>query len=660
MNNNSLTNIANAIRVLSADAVQTANSGHPGLPLGCADIASALWTSTLVHTPQNYQWVNRDRFVLSAGHGSMLIYSLLHLFGYNLPMEELKNFRQLHSKTPGHPEYGYTEGIETTTGPLGQGVANAVGMALASKINAKKYNTAEHTIIDNHIYTLASDGCMMEGVACESSSLAGHLCLDNLTIIYDSNQITIEGSTNLAFSEDVAKRYEAYGWDTIKVDGHNTSQVTQALKQSRKSSKPTLIFAQTTIGQGAPTKFGTHTVHGAPLGQKETDAMRKKLGFSKAFQIPETTYQVCKEVVEKNNKIYQQWQKTFEKWAIQNPKLKQQWDKSTNQELPNLEFPEFEQNSEIASRKSSYQVLNKISSQIDYLYGGSADLDCSNLTRMENLGDINTSLFEGRNLHFGVREHAMGAICNGMQLYGNLRVYCATFLVFSDYMRASIRLATLMKLPIIYIFTHDSLFVGEDGPTHQPIEHKASLEAIPNLTVIRPADANEVKMAWKVALQRKDSPTALLLSRQNLKTYSNSRPPVEKGAYIIKNEKDSSYIDLILMAAGSEVSLCLEAAKILEEQNLSVRVVSMPSVRLFEEQTLEYKESVFPSSAEKRFAVDYGCSQSWYRYTGLEGDIFALDSFGESAPGGQVAEHFGFTPENIAKKASDVLRVQLD
>ena len=660
MNHNFLIKVANAIRVLSADGVQKANSGHPGLPLGCADIAAALWSNLLINNPKDSNWVNRDRFVLSAGHGSMLIYSLLHLFGYEVSIEDLKNFRQLNSNTPGHPEYGYTHGVETTTGPLGQGIANAVGMALASKIHQKKYNTANHKIIDNHIYTLCGDGCMMEGVAAEAASLAGHLVLDNLTIIYDSNKITIEGSTDLAFSENVGQRFEAYDWNVVEVDGHNIQEINNALENTRNSSKPNLIIATTTIGKGSPNKSGSHKVHGAPLGEKETKLTRQDLGFKEAFSIPQDIYDFCQKTIEKNNEIYSQWQKKFEDWSKENPQLREQWDKAHEQEIPHLEFPKFEEGSSIASRKSSSDVLAYIANEINYLYGGSADLDCSNLSRMPEAGDINTNQFEGRNLHFGVREHAMGAICNGMQLYGNMRVYCATFLVFSDYMRHSIRLAALMKLPIIYIFTHDSIFVGEDGPTHQPVEHKASLEIIPNLTVIRPADANEVKMAWKVALQRNNSPTALLLSRQGLKTFKNERPPVEKGAYIIRTEKVNDRIDLILMASGSEVMLCIKAAKILEENDLSVRVVSMPSMKLFEEQTPEYKESVFPSSAAKRFAVDYGVSQSWYRYTGLEGKIFALDKFGESGPGEEVASHFGFTAENIATKATNIVRIDLD
>ena len=660
MNTNSLTKIAAAIRILSADAVQVANSGHPGLPMGCADLATVLWAESLIYNPKDTIWANRDRFILSAGHGSMLIYSLLHLFGYQVSIEDLKNFRQLNSKTPGHPEYGYTHGVETTTGPLGQGIGNAVGMALASKINAKKYNTQEHTIIDNHIYALGGDGCMMEGIASEAVSLAGHLCLDNLTIIYDSNQITIEGSTDLAFTEDVGKRFQAYNWNVINVDGHNFNEIHEACKNSRDTSKPTLIIAQTTIGKGSPNKFGTHKVHGAPLGVEETNLTRQALGFEKAFDIPQNIYDSCQESTQKNKEIYNRWQENFKNWSLANPDLKKKWDESNEQIIPHLNLPDFENDSSIATRKSSSDVLASIAKQIDYLYGGSADLDCSNLSRMPDFKDINTKQFEGRNLHFGVREHAMGAICNGMQLYGNIRVYCATFLVFSDYMRHSIRLAALMKLPIIYIFTHDSLFVGEDGPTHQPVEHKASLEIIPNLTVIRPADANEVKVAWKVALNRHDSPTALLLSRQGLKTIKNDRPPVEKGAYIIKTEKNNDNIDLILMASGSEVSLCLDAAQILESNDLSVRVVSMPSSRLFEEQSTEYKESVFPSSAEKRFAVDFGVSESWYRYTGLEGEVFALNRFGESGPGQAVAEHFGFTAENIALKATNIIRVNLD
>ncbi|MCH2208676.1 MAG: transketolase [Lentisphaerales bacterium] len=649
------TKLANTIRVLSAEGVQAANSGHPGLPMGCADIASVLWSDFLKHNPSDSSWSNRDRFILSAGHGSMLIYSLLHLFGYDVSVEDLKNFRQLGSKTPGHPEFGYTDGVETTTGPLGQGIGNAVGMALASKMQAEKFNTDAHTVVDNTIYTLCGDGCMMEGVAAEASSMAGHLKLDNLVVIYDSNQITIEGSTDIAFTEDVAKRYEAYGFDVFNADGHSVDELSAALTSAKASDKPALVIATTTIGKGSPNKSGTHKVHGAPLGPEETAATREALGLgAEAFSVADDVYAFTKSVADNGAAAQAEWQATYDAWAAANPELKAEWDKCFGLELPaKLELPEFEAGSGVASRKSSETVLNAVASQVSYLVGGSADLDCSNLSRMHEEGDINTDAFAGRNLHFGVREHAMGAVVNGMQLYGGLRVYCSTFLVFSDYMRHAIRLAALMKLPTIYIFTHDSIFVGEDGPTHQPIEHKIALECIPGLTVLRPADANEVKSAWQTALENTEGPTALLLSRQGLTTLEGPAS-VDKGGYVIKQESGSE-ADVILMASGSEVKHCIDAADILEGQGKSVRVVSVPSTKLFNEQSAEYKESVLPNTVRKRFAVDYGSSLSWQRYLGLDGESLCLDRFGESGPGGQVAEHFGFTAENVAEKVAAYL-----
>ena len=647
--------LADTIRVLSAEGVQQANSGHPGLPMGCADIASVLWSDFLKHNPTDSSWINRDRFILSAGHGSMLIYSLLHLYGYKVSIDDLKNFRQLGSKTPGHPEYGYTDGVETTTGPLGQGIGNAVGMALAAKIQGEKFNTSEHTVLDNTIYTLCGDGCMMEGVASEAASMAGHLQLDNLVVIYDSNQITIEGSTDIAFTEDVAKRFDAYGFDVFNADGHNMDEISAALTSAKASSKPALVICTTTIGKGSPNKSGTHKVHGAPLGPEETAATREALGLgTEAFSVADDVAAFAKSVADNGAAAQEAWQATFDAWAAANPALKAEWDKCMSGELPTtFTMPEFETGSGVASRKSSEGVLQAVASQVSYLYGGSADLDCSNLSRIKEEGDINTGEFAGRNLHFGVREHAMGAVCNGMALYGGIRVYCATFLVFSDYMRHAIRLASLMKLPVIYIFTHDSIFVGEDGPTHQPIEHKVALECIPGLTVLRPADANEVKSAWEVALRNQEGPTALLLSRQGLTTLDGPNE-VEKGAYVIKKESGAD-IDLILMGSGSEVKHCLDAADILEGQGKSVRVVSVPSTKIFEEQSADYKESVLPNAVRKHFAVDYGSSLSWNQYIGLDGAAHTLDRFGESGPGGKVAEHFGFTAESVAEKAAAYL-----
>ena len=643
--------LADTIRVLSAEGVQKANSGHPGLPMGCADIASVLWSDVMTFNSADSQWINRDRFILSAGHGSMLIYSLLYLFDYKVSMDDLKDFRQLNSKTPGHPEYGHTDGVETTTGPLGQGLANGVGMALAGKLLEAKFNTDDHKIIDNTTYVLCGDGCMMEGITGEAASTAGHLGLNNLVVIYDSNQITIEGSTDIAFTEDVGKRYESYNWNVSYCDGHDLEDIAKALEGTKGSDKPSLVIATTTIGKGAPNKAGTHKVHGAPIGDEEVANTREALGLeAESFSYPAEVKEFASSVAAKGKAAYDAWQTTFDAWASANPELKTLYDQFMNQEITELELPDFPVGESLASRKSSSQVLAALGEQIPFLYGGSADLDCSNLSRMPSEGDVNTGEFDGKNLHFGVREHAMGAICNGMAIYGGIRPYCATFLVFSDYMRGAIRLAALMKVPVIYIFTHDSIFVGEDGPTHQPIEHKLALEAIPGLTVIRPADATEVTEAWMQALQNTDGPTALLLTRQNLETLE-TEAPVSKGGYVIKKESGDD-IDLIFLASGSEVKIAIDAAAELENQGKSVRVVSMPSAGLFDQQSADYKESVLPNAVRKRFALDYGRSTGWYKYIGLDGDVMAIDSFGVCGPGAQVSEYFGFNTANVAKEAS--------
>ena len=655
MSTEQLQQLSNHIAVLSAEGVQAANSGHPGMPMGCADMASVLWSNHLRHNPADTQWFNRDRFVLSAGHGSMLIYSLLHLFGYKVSTDDLKNFRQLGSNTPGHPEFGYTDGVETTTGPLGAGFSNAVGMALASKVMGEKFNTADHTIVDSNIYSICGDGCLMEGVTAEAASTAGHLGLDNLVVIYDSNSITIEGSTDLAFTEDVAGRFRAYNWEVVECDGHNLADLDAALAHSKAATKPVIIIATTTIGKGSPTKAGTHKVHGAPLGADETTGIRETLLGTEAFSVSLSTQEFCASVAAKGADTQAAWEATFADWADANPELLNEFNRSLSQEIGDLELPEFAVGESVASRKSSEMVLNALAPQVPFLYGGSADLDCSNLTRMKDEGDINTGEFAGRNLHFGVREHAMGGIVNGMTLFGGVRVYCSTFLVFADYMRPTIRLASLMKIPALYIFTHDSFFVGEDGPTHQPVETKAGLECIPGLTVIRPADANEVKAAWITALNKQDGPTALLMSRQNLTTLAETvNNDLDKGAYVLKKESGSS-IDLILMASGSEVDLALQTAKNLEADGKSVRVVSMPSATIFETQSATYKESILPREARSRFAIDYGVSASWQRYLGLDGASHCLDRFGECGPGGKVAEHFGFTVEALTAKVRNYL-----
>lgn len=647
--------VADTIRVLSAEAIQAANSGHPGLPMGCADIATALYGEVLKHNPADSSWYNRDRFVLSAGHGSMLAYSVLHLFGYKLSIEDLKNFRQYNSLTPGHPEYKHTDGVEITTGPLGQGIANATGMALASKIMAKKFNTDEHKIIDNTIFTLCGDGCMQEGISAEAASLAGHLHLDNLVIIYDSNKITIEGSTDVSFTEDVGKRFESYNWYVTTVeDGNDIDAITEALNSAKKADKPALIIAKTMIGKGAPNKQGTASTHGAPLGADELAATKEALGMSpEPFYVDSSVYDYTKTVAAKGAEAQKEWQATFDAWAAANPQMKSEFDAMLSGELPNnLTMPDFAEGESIASRASSGKVLASLGEQLPWLYGGSADLSPSNCSIMPGQGDINTDEFAGKNLHFGIREHAMGAIVNGMAVYGGFRPYCATFLVFADYMRGSMRVASLMKVPVTYILTHDSIYVGEDGPTHQPIEHNTSLQCIPGMTVIRPADANEVKAAWKVSLTN-DGPTALLLTRQGLPTIAGPAS-VEKGAYVIKKESKSN-IDIILMASGSEVSLCLDVAKELESAGKSVRVVSMPSQTIFAKQDSAYQEEILPANVSNRLAVEAGSSMPWQRYLPIGGKCVSIETFGICAPGAEVAKHFGLTVENVLKEANSIL-----
>ena len=651
-----LQELSDHIAVLSAEGVQGANSGHPGMPMGCSDIGSVLWSKHLKHNPADSGWVNRDRFVLSAGHGSMLLYSLLHLFGYKVSKADIANFRQLGANTPGHPEFGHTDGVETTTGPLGAGISNAVGMALAAKIQGQKFNTAEHTLIDSKVYAICGDGCLMEGVASEAASMAGHLSLDNLILIYDSNSITIDGSTDLAFTEDVGRRFRAYGWEVIECNGHDLEAVDSALSLAKKSAKPVIIIATTIIGKGSPTKAGTSKAHGAPLGAEEVKDFRARLLGGDTFDVSDSVKAFCAETAAAGAKAQKAWESVFSAWSEANPELRKEWDAYQSHALPaEFSLPEFPVGEKIASRKSSQAVLNAIAAQVPYLLGGSADLAGSNSTYLKDKGEINTAQFAGRNINFGVREHGMGGIVNGMVNFGGLRVFCATFLVFSDYMRPAIRLAALMKTPAIYVFTHDSFFVGEDGPTHQPVEHKAALECIPGLTVLRPADANEVKTAWEVAIRKTDGPTALLLTRQDLTTLAETvQNDVAKGAYVAKTESGEA-IDLILMASGSELELAVETAKNLEAEGKSVRVVSMPSATLFEAQSAEYKESVLPGAISSRFAIDSGSPMSWYRYIGLQGGHHCLDRFGECGPGGTVAKHFGFTAEALTAKVNDYL-----
>jgi transketolase len=656
----------NTIRMLSADAVQQANSGHPGLPMGAAAMAYTLWTRFLRHNPENPNWPNRDRFVLSAGHGSMLLYSLLHLTGYDLPMEELERFRQWGSKTPGHPEYGCAPGVETTTGPLGQGFANGVGMAIAERFLAARFNKPEYPIVDHHTYGIVSDGDLMEGISHEAASLAGHLGLGRLIYLYDDNHISIEGSTAIAFTENRMKRFEAYGWHVQQVtDGNDLDAIAAAIQQAqRETGKPSIIAVHTHIGFGSPHKQDTASAHGEPLGQEELALTKKNLGWppDASFYVPEEAAAHFLQARERGKIVEEEWNEVFRSYSRAFPDLADTWQKWMNHQLPeDLEdnFPNFppEQKGP-ATRAASGKVLNALASRIPNLVGGSADLAPSNKTLISDEADFQAEKYEGRNLRFGVREHGMGSIVNGMALHGGLIPYCGTFLIFSDYMKPAIRLAAMIGLRIIYVFTHDSIGLGEDGPTHQPIEQLASLRSVPNLTVIRPADANEVAQAWRVSLQREGGPVALVLTRQGLPVLDRSSlGPAEslaRGAYILKDAGEGNP-DIILIASGSEVSIALEAGRELEKQGFKVRIVNMPSWELFEEQSAEYRESVLPEKITARLSIEAGCSQGWHKYTGSEGRVLGIDHFGASAPFQEVYSHFGITADNVVKRTLEIL-----
>lgn len=649
---------ANTIRGLTIDAVQKANIGHPGMPMGMADTAVALWRDFLKHNPNDPNWLDRDRFVLSAGHGSMLIYSLLHLSGYDLPLEELKNFRQWGSKTPGHPENFITVGVETTTGPLGQGITNGIGMALAERWMAATYNKPDFDLIDHYTYVIASDGDLMEGISHEASSLAGHLRLGKLIVLYDDNQITIDGSTEIAFTEDVKARYEAYGWHVDEVYGHDTVEVIKAIEEAKaETERPSLIACRTIIGYGSPNKQGTSGVHGSPLGDDEVTLTKENLGWplEPKFYIPDGV----SEFLTPDAASYDEWQTLWASYQDKFPDEAAALEASLRGDLPsNWDdiLPTFETGKAVASRSSSGTALNAIAPHIPYLIGGSADLTGSNKTDLKGEADITPENFGGRYIRYGVREHGMGGMMNGMYLHGGIRPYAGTFLVFSDYMRGSIRLAALMGVPVIYVFTHDSIGVGEDGPTHQPIEHVMSLRTIPNLTVIRPADANETAVAWKSALENKSGPTALVLTRQNLPTFDREKyaPAVmaEKGAYVLS---DSDNPQAILMGTGSEVQFALEAQKTLADKGIATRVVSMPSWELFAAQPADYQESVFPSSITARVSIEAGVTLGWSQYVGLQGKSVGLDRFGSSAPYAIVYEKLGITADAIVTAVESIL-----
>ncbi|MCZ6752168.1 MAG: transketolase [Acidobacteria bacterium] len=652
----------NTIRTLAMDAVENAKNGHPGLPMGAAAMAYVLWTRFLRHNPSNPQWANRDRFVLSAGHGCMLLYTLLHLTGYDLSLEELKQFRQWGSRTPGHPEHGLTPGVEATTGPLGQGFGNGVGMALGERYLAAYFNRPGHAIVDHFTYAIVSDGDLMEGVASEAASLAGHLKLGKLVYLYDDNHITIEGDTSLAFTENVSQRFEAYGWHVQEIDGNDLDAVTQALATARAElDRPSLIRARTHIAHGSPNKQDTAGAHGSPLGVEEVRLTKEALGWplEPAFHIPPDALHHFREAVKRGQAGQAQWQTRFDTYASAFPDLAKEWNDTLQGKLPagwEESLPAFSpQEASMATRQASGKVLNAIAPRLPALIGGSADLSPSTNTHLKDFEDSHLST-RGRNFHFGIREHGMGAILNGMALHGGIRPYGATFLVFSDYMRPSIRLAALTKLPVIYVFTHDSIGLGEDGPTHQPVEHLAALRVIPHLVVLRPADATETAAAWRIALEEWNRPVALILTRQKLPVLDRpaSDDFVSRGAYVLA-DTGTKPLQVILIATGSEVSLALEGRKLLEANRIGTRVVSMPSWELFAEQPQSYREKVLPPAVKARLAIEAASPFGWRQHVGEEGDILGIDGFGASAPGPVVMEQYNFTAENVAARAEALL-----
>ena len=656
----------NTIRFLSADGVQQANSGHPGLPMGAAPLAYTIWTRHLRHNPANPKWPNRDRFVLSGGHGSMLLYSLLHLTGYDLPLEELKNFRQWGSLTPGHPEYGLTPGVETTTGPLGQGFANGVGMAMAEAHLAKVYNRPGHEVINHYVYAIVTDGDLMEGVASEAASLAGHLRLGKLIYLYDDNHISIEGSTDFAFTEDRGKRFEAYGWHVQRVeDSLDIEAIDQSINAAKQDPRPSLIMVRTIIGYGLPTRAGTAKAHGEPPGDVELNGAKEKMVWplEPRFYLPEETLAFFRQAIVLGAAMESQWQQEMDGYAVAYPEPAAELRRRLAGELPAgwdkdlVEFPADPKG--LASRAASGKVLNVLTANLPDLFGGSADLAPSNNTWMANSPAFAADCHEGNNIHFGVREHGMGAVVNGMAYHGGVIPFGATFLVFSDYMRGAIRLSAISHLGSIWILTHDSIGVGEDGPTHQPVEHMAALRAIPNLIALRPADANETLEAWKVAVENRHRPTALALARQNLPTLNRTvfapAAGLRKGAYVLA-ELGLGRPQVILMASGSEVGLIVEAGQRLADQGVAVRLVSFPSWELFIEQDQAYRDSVLIPELELRLAVEAGISQGWHRWVGSKGRVLGLDHYGASAPANVVFKNFGFSVDNIESIVLDMLK----
>jgi transketolase len=656
-----------SIRTLSIDAIEKANSGHPGMPMGAAPMTYTLWTRFMNHNPKNPHWFNRDRFVLSAGHGSALLYSMLHLSGYNLSMEDMKQFRQWGSKTPGHPEYRHTEGVEATTGPLGQGIAMAVGMAMAERHVASVYNKDNYEIVNHFTYSVCGDGDLMEGVSAEAASLAGHLKLGRLVVLYDSNDISLDGELNKSFSESVKGRFEAYGWQYLRVeDGNNLEEIAKALEEARNDlDRPTMIEVRTIIGYGSPNRAGTSGVHGAPLGESELKLTKEayKWTFEQDFHVPQEVYDnFQKLIVENGEKKEKEWNDTFAQYKNEYPELAAQLEQALNNELPegwDKDIPVYQEGKSLASRASSGEALNGIAKNLPIFIGGSADLAGSNKTMIKGSADYMPGSYEGRNFWFGVREFAMGAAMNGIALHGGVKVFGGTFFVFSDYLRPAIRLASIMGLPVTYVFTHDSIAVGEDGPTHEPVEQLAALRAMPGLSIIRPADGNETAAAWKLAVESTNKPTALILTRQDLPTLkgtdTNAYEGVSKGAYVVSPaEKETA--DALILATGSEVSLAVEAQKVLAGEGVHVSVVSMPSWDRFEQQSQEYKDSVLPKSVKKRLGIEMGASLGWHKYTGDEGDVLAIDQFGASAPGEKIMEEYGFNVNHVVARVKALLQ----
>ncbi|MEH7250126.1 transketolase [Neobacillus niacini] len=656
-----------SIRTLSIDMIEKANSGHPGMPMGAAPMTYTLWTRFMNQNPKNPQWFNRDRFVLSAGHGSALLYSMLHLSGYNLSMDDLKEFRQWGSKTPGHPEYRHTEGVEATTGPLGQGIAMAVGMAMAERHTASVYNKDNYEIVNHYTYGVCGDGDLMEGVSAEAASLAGHLKLGRLVVLYDSNDISLDGDLNKSFSESVKERFQSYGWQYLRVeDGNNLDEIAKALEEARNDlDRPTMIEVRTVIGYGSPNRAGTSGVHGSPLGADELKLTKEayKWTFEEDFHVPQEVYDNFKNlIVENGMKKEKEWNDLFAQYKNEYPELANQLEAALRNELPegwDKDIPVYSEGKALASRASSGEALNGIAKNLPIFIGGSADLAGSNKTMIKGTGDYAPGSYENRNIWFGVREFAMGAAMNGIALHGGVKIFGGTFFVFSDYLRPAIRLAAIMGLPVTYVFTHDSIAVGEDGPTHEPVEQLAALRAMPGLSIIRPADGNETAAAWKLAVESTNKPTALVLTRQDLPTLKNTDQNayegVSKGAYVVSpSERETP--DALLLATGSEVSLAVEAQQALAGEGIHVSVVSMPSWDRFEQQSKEYKDSVLPKNVKKRLGIEVGSSMGWHKYTGDEGDVLAIDTFGASAPGEKIMEEYGFTVNNVVARVKALLQ----